>query len=118
VTEISLPSFNYPNLMGAAKGHDAAQTDRQTAVVTDRREVPASMSVAEHSPTMLLAHFVSDAGARQPYELRERRIRSARAAGQRRNETLLTAASEWRSSLRRSMLLVERHAGQRTHRNQ
>jgi hypothetical protein len=29
-----------------------------------------------------------------------------------------TVASGWRSSLRRSMLLVERHAGQRTHRNQ
>jgi hypothetical protein len=31
---------------------------------------------------------------------------------------LVTAASGWRSSTRKSMLLVERQAGQRTHKNQ
>jgi len=43
-------------------------------------------SLAKHSPAVLLAHFIGDAGPRQPHELGKRRVRPARATRQRGNE--------------------------------
>src|ERR1700738_3343806 len=43
-------------------------------------------SLAQYAAPMFLVHFISDAGARQAHELRNWRVRSARAAGQRGNK--------------------------------
>jgi len=54
------------------------------------RRSPPPQSVdlfAKNPPPVLLTHFVGDAGSRQLHELSERRIRPARPARQRGNET-------------------------------
>ncbi len=48
--------------------------------------IPCTRLLAQHVPAMLLAHFVGDASSRQTHELGERRVRPARATGQRGNE--------------------------------
>ena len=49
-------------------------------------EARAGSLLAKHSPRVLDPHLVGDAGFGQAHELSERRVRPARAAGQRRDQ--------------------------------
>jgi hypothetical protein len=90
------------------------------AAITERR-FPPPLADHDHSPSTRrrCSSRISSA-----LLVRDRRTSSANGASGRheRHESegmrLVTAASGWRSSLRKSIALIVRHAGQCTHKNQ